>query len=65
MLRDFVHPMLGMWSANLLLLPVGLFFLRQARNDARLFEADFYSVMLEKLKRWIGKKDSKPEENIE
>jgi len=32
----------GTWFSVLALLPFGLFFLRQARRDARLFEADFY-----------------------
>jgi lipopolysaccharide export system permease protein len=32
----------GMWAANLILLMVGLLFLRQARNDSRLFDADVY-----------------------
>ncbi len=62
--QDIIDPMWGIWSANLILLPVGLFFLRQARNDIRLFEADFYNVMLERFKTWFsGKKVI--EENIE
>ncbi len=44
----------GVWSANALLLPIGLIFLRQAKNDARLFEADFYKVMFAKLTVWFG-----------
>lgn len=43
----------GTIFSNLCLLPFGLFFLRQARKDARLFEADFYSSILEKI---MGKK---------
>ena len=45
-----IDPLLGVWAANIILLPVGLFFLRQARNDARLFDADFYNVALDKFK---------------
>ena len=37
-------PMLSVWVADFLLLPIGLFFLRQARADARLFDSDFYMV---------------------
>lgn len=40
------------FGPDLILLGVGLFFLRQARIDARLFETDFYSVLLERFKRW-------------
>ncbi len=41
---------IGVWMADVVLLMVGLFFLRQARVDARLFDTDFYSVVLDKLK---------------
>ncbi|MDI1323447.1 MAG: LptF/LptG family permease [Algoriphagus sp.] len=37
-----VDPFIGTWFSNLCLIPFGLFFLRQARKDARLFEPDFY-----------------------
>lgn len=37
-----VDPLIGTWFSNLCLIPFGLFFLRQARKDARLFEPDFY-----------------------
>lgn len=40
----------GVWAANGLLLLFGLFFLRQARVDARLFESDFYRVWLYRLR---------------
>lgn len=46
---------LGVWMADIILFCVGLFFLRQARADARLFEADFYSVVMEKFKRWAAR----------
>lgn len=44
----------GVWMADAVLFAVGLFFLRQARADARLFEADFYSVVFDKVKRWLA-----------
>lgn len=44
-------PFFGTIFSNLCLLPFGLFFLRQARRDARLFEADFYTGMWKKLKQ--------------
>jgi lipopolysaccharide export system permease protein len=51
--QSIVTPFMGAWTANFILLPIGLFFLKQARNDARLFEADFYAVWIKKLKiRW-------------
>ncbi|MFM8744694.1 MAG: LptF/LptG family permease, partial [Cytophagales bacterium] len=41
----------GVWMANVILFGIGLIFLRQARLDARLFDADFYNVALDKLKK--------------
>lgn len=41
----------GVWMANVILFGIGLIFLRQARVDARLFDADFYNVALDKLKK--------------
>jgi lipopolysaccharide export system permease protein len=46
----------GVWIADILLFGIGLFFLKQARADARLFEADFYSVVFDKVKQWLGKR---------
>ncbi|RLD23081.1 MAG: hypothetical protein DRI71_06245 [Bacteroidetes bacterium] len=44
----------GVWAANAILLPIGLLFLRQAKNDARLFEADFYKVLLSQTVNWFS-----------
>lgn len=46
----------GVWMADAILFCVGLLFLRQARVDARLFEADFYSVLRDKIRRWALRK---------
>lgn len=43
----------AVWTADAVLFPVGLFFLRQARIDARLFDGDFYLVVLERIKTWL------------
>jgi lipopolysaccharide export system permease protein len=51
-----IDPILGVWSANIVLFPIGLFFLRQARNDVKLFDADFYNVALDKFKTRFLKK---------
>jgi lipopolysaccharide export system permease protein len=40
----------GAWMANLILCLFGLFFLRQARSDSRLFDADIYYIFFNKLK---------------
>lgn len=52
---SIVSVNIGMWMPNLILLPVGLFFLRQAKNDSRLLEADFFAVMFDKFKQSFKK----------
>lgn len=44
-----VSPLIGVWSGTMLLFVIGLFCLRQAYHDARLFDLDYYKVMLGKL----------------
>ncbi|WP_439490752.1 LptF/LptG family permease [Algoriphagus sp.] len=40
--EGIADPLFGTWFSNLCLIPFGLFFVKQARKDARLFEPDFY-----------------------
>jgi lipopolysaccharide export system permease protein len=51
-----VSVIVGVWLSDVVLFTIGLLFLRQARRDARLFEADFYSVLLDKIKRRFFKR---------
>ncbi len=60
--QDAISVPVGIWMADAILFVIGLLFLRQARVDARLFEADFYRVALDKLRIWLQSKKllSKP-----
>ncbi|MDX5443655.1 MAG: LptF/LptG family permease [Hymenobacteraceae bacterium] len=50
--REGIVPVYaGMWAANLILLPIGMFFLYQARNDSSLLELDFWRKILFRLNR--------------
>lgn len=51
--QNTVSPWIGVWAADLILLFIGTIFLRQARVDARLFDADFYRVVFDRAKQWI------------
>ncbi len=51
--QGLMPVVVGMWMANAVLFAFGLLFLRQARLDARLFEADFYHIVWDKLKSWL------------
>ncbi|MEM6644455.1 MAG: LptF/LptG family permease [Bacteroidota bacterium] len=50
-----LDPYTAAWMSNAFLLPFGLFFLRQARIDARLFDMDIYTIWIEKLKSKFAK----------
>jgi lipopolysaccharide export system permease protein len=52
-------PLFGTFFSILVLLPFGIFFLRQARKDARLFEADMYIDFFKKLQKNLHIKLSK------
>jgi lipopolysaccharide export system permease protein len=54
-----VSPAVGVWMADAILFVIGLIFLRQARADARLFEADFYNVVIDKIGRWLKSRTRK------
>lgn len=44
----------GAWMANVVLAPVGLFFMQKARYDSRLFDKDVYVIAFERFrKRWF------------
>ncbi len=61
-----VSPVVGCWAANVILFGFGLFFLKQARKDARLFDTDFYYVVYqnisEKITGYFKKKEAPTQE---
>ncbi|HSZ24887.1 MAG TPA: LptF/LptG family permease [Cytophagaceae bacterium] len=54
---------LAIWSPLLVLLPFGLFFLRQARNDSKVFDTDIYLVFWGKLIKFFKEKTNKRTKN--
>lgn len=54
--EGLMDPIVAAWLSIFILLPFGLFFLRQARIDARLFEIDFYNIWIDKLRTRIFKR---------
>jgi lipopolysaccharide export system permease protein len=54
--EGLVDVVYSSWTPNAILFPIGLFFLRQARNDARLFDSDVYLMYWNKLKGRFRKK---------
>ncbi len=56
--QGIIEPWIGAWAANFVLFPIGLFFLRQARIDARVFDVDFYNVFVGNIRRKFSKDKS-------
>jgi lipopolysaccharide export system permease protein len=54
--QNTISVVAGVWAADIVLFSIGLVFLRQARVDARLFEADFYAVLMDKVKQWRSRR---------
>jgi lipopolysaccharide export system permease protein len=53
--EDVTSVWLGMWTANIVLFLIGLFFLRQAKNDSRLFEGESYALMVSRIGKFFKK----------
>ncbi|MEQ8530820.1 MAG: LptF/LptG family permease [Imperialibacter sp.] len=49
--EGFLDGAVAAWMPNMILMPLGVFFLRQARNDSRLFDADVYIIFIDRLKK--------------
>ncbi|MCJ8163713.1 LptF/LptG family permease [Pontibacter sp. E15-1] len=49
--EGLVEVGVGLWAGNFILLPIGLFFLNQARNDSNLLEVDFWRKLMTRLRR--------------
>jgi lipopolysaccharide export system permease protein len=55
--KEGVYPAdFAMWFGNAILFCVGLFFLRQAKNDSRILESDFYLIFWDKIQKMIPKR---------
>lgn len=56
-----LDPAVAVWISNAALLPIGLFFLQQARKDARLFEVDAYLNIWERFAQFFQRKPKNQE----
>ena len=50
---DLIPVPIGVWAGDAILLLIGLILLKQAKVDARLFDADSYNVMWDRAKTWL------------
>jgi lipopolysaccharide export system permease protein len=52
--KEGVYPAdFAMWFGNGILFLIGLFFMRQAKNDSRILESDFYLIWIDKIKKML------------
>ncbi len=55
--QGLMEPLMGVWLANIVLFPIGFFFLIQARRDARLFDGDYYRIAFIRIReKYFAKK---------
>ncbi|WP_299250865.1 LptF/LptG family permease [uncultured Cytophaga sp.] len=55
--KEGVYPAnFAMWFGNGILFCIGLFFMRQAKNDSRILESDFYLIWIDKIKKIVKTK---------
>lgn len=54
--EGIVYVLFGVWMPDAVLFLIGIFLLYKATNDARLFESDNYSILIEKIKKRFSKK---------
>lgn len=57
--EDVMNPYFAVWLSDFVLLPFGLFFMHQARMDARIFDIDIYTIWIEKIKIRLAVKRKK------
>ncbi|AFL85279.1 putative permease [Belliella baltica DSM 15883] len=62
--EGMANTLFGTWFSILVLIPIGLFFLKQARKDARLFEMEVYTDFYKKVKQWMETKFSKNQKTL-
>ncbi len=56
--KDLVSVLVGAWAPNAILLLFGLFFLRQAYRDSRVFDTDIYLIFWDKVMQRFKKKQA-------
>ncbi len=50
-INEAVHPIVGMWMASVILLPLGIYITAKATSDSPLFDAESYSRVWNKIFR--------------
>lgn len=59
--QDVLQPMIGMWLATFILLPIGIFLVFKAMRDSQLFNQEFYYRFFRRVSVLL--RNRKPEQN--
>ncbi|MEO7311604.1 MAG: LptF/LptG family permease [Chitinophagaceae bacterium] len=59
--EDLTNPLVGMWLATFVLIPVGVFLTYKAMRDSQLFNKEFYFRTFRRFSSWV-KENSKSKE---
>ncbi|MEO5592237.1 MAG: LptF/LptG family permease [Chitinophagaceae bacterium] len=63
--QDVLQPLVGMWLATFILLPVGIFLVFKAMRDSQLFNQEFYYRFFRRVRAFIkNEKSAKNESGI-
>lgn len=52
--QDLVSPLVGMWLAIIILIPVGIFLTYKAMHDSQLFSKEFYTRVFKKFRLFLS-----------
>ncbi len=55
--ESLLSPELGMWLAIVVLTPIGAFLTYKAMHDSQLFNKEYYSRLIKKIKAFISRKE--------
>ena len=47
--EDIISPDLAAWLSNIVLFPIGLFFLYHSKKDSRIFEINLFKLLKNKI----------------
>ena len=54
-IQGSMSPFVGMWLANIIVLPVGLFLTAKATSDSPVLDPDYWNKLYNKVKKIFGK----------
>lgn len=54
-----INPVLGIWMATLMLLPIAVILIQQARNDSQIFSTEWFTRIVDSIRKLIAKRKAR------